>query len=423
MTRSQRRRGALATTQVLEGFIPRLGLCVPVSRGAVVALHALITLGMLAGAAALSADGVPPVTGRTAGTVDGGPSGARGIPADTTGQGLYEAACANCHGVAGGGLSPVRLGLEAAPADFTDCNFASREPDGDWVAVAHQGGPVRGFSDAMPAFGDALTVGELQAVMGYIRTLCGDEEWPRGELNLPRALFTEKAYPEDEAVFTADVTAEGATAIGGEVVYEERFGKRSQFEVVVPFGTRERAGSGGGWTGGVGDIALGLKRDMYHSFEGGTIFSLAGEVILPTGDEDDGFGSGTVIFEPFASFGQILPAGAFVHAQAGVELPWDTDRAENETFWRGALGRTWQSGRWGRAWSPMVEVLGARELESGAETSWDLVPQLHVTLNTRQHVMLNVGVVVPVTDSDVRSTRLVAFVLWDWFDGGFFEGW
>ncbi|MDX1566148.1 MAG: cytochrome c [Longimicrobiales bacterium] len=390
------------------------------------ALAALVAFEVLVGAMPLSAEGGAPSTGMTSGP--GGQADRRAvpilhvIPADTTGQGLYEAACANCHGVAGTGLSPVRLGLEAAPANFTDCNFASREPNGDWVAVAHQGGPVRGFSDAMPAFGDALTVGELEAVMGYIRTLCGDDDWPRGELNLPRAIFTEKAYPEDEAVFTADVTAEGATAVAGEVVYEERFGKRSQLEVVVPFGTRERAG-GDGWTGGMGDIALGVKRDMYHSFEGGTIFSLAGEVILPTGDEDDGFGSGTVIFEPFASFGQILPAGAFAHAQVGLELPWDMDRAENEAFWRGALGRTWQSGPWGRAWSPMVEVLGARALESGAETSWDLVPQLHVTLNTRQHVMLNVGVVVPVTDSDVRPTRLMAFILWDWFDGGFFEGW
>jgi len=342
---------------------------------------------------------------------------------DTTGRGLYEATCANCHGVDGAGLPPERLGLEVAPADFTDCNFASREPDADWIAVAHQGGPVRGFSDAMPAFGDALTMDELQAVMDYVRTLCGDDEWPRGALNLPRAIFTEKAYPEDEAVFTADVTAEGATVASGEVVYEERFGKRSQLEVVVPFGTRERAGPDGGWTGGMGDIALGVKRDMYHSFADGTIFSLAGEVILPTGDEDDGFGSGTVIFEPFASFGQILPSDAFVHAQAGLELPWDTDRAGNEAFWRAALGRTWQSGMFGRAWSPMIEVLGARDLESGASTSWDLVPQLHLTLNTRQHVMLNVGAVVPVTDSDVRATRLTAFVLWDWFDGGFFEGW
>lgn len=349
--------------------------------------------------------------------------GSAAMPVDSVGEQLYRSACANCHGVDGTGVPSVRLGLEVPLPDFTDCSFASREPDSDWVAVAHQGGPVRGFSDAMPAFGDALTLEELQAVMDYVRTLCGDPAWPRGELNLPRPIFTEKAYPEDEAVFTADVTAEGPTGASGEVVYERRFGKRSQMEFVVPFGTRERVGPDGGWTGGVGDVAVGVKRDMYHSFERGTIFSVAGELILPTGDEDDGFGSGTVIFEPFASFGQILPANTFVHAQAGLELPWETDRAEQEGFWRAAVGRTFQSGRFGRSWSPMVEVLGGRELESGASTSWDLVPQLHVTLNTRQHVMANVGVLIPVTDADVRATRLVAFILWDWFDGGFLEGW
>jgi len=322
-------------------------------------------------------------------------------------------------------VSNVRLGLETPLPDFTSCNFASREPDADWVAVAHRGGPVRGFSDAMPAFGDALSLTQLQRIMDYIRTFCGDDAWPRGELNLPRPLVTEKAYPEDEAVFTSDAAAEGAGSWNGELVYERRFGERNQVEVVVPFGVRDLGEAGGGWEGGMGDVAVGLKRDVYHSFASGTIFSLAGEAILPTGDEADGFGSGTVIFEPFASFGQILPGDAFLQAQGGLELPADGDKAENEGFWRAVLGRTWASGPrgFGRAWSPMVEVLAARELESGASTSWDLLPQLQVTLNTRQHVMANVGVRVPLTDADLRETRVLVYILWDWFDGGFLEGW
>jgi hypothetical protein len=27
------------------------------------------------------------------------------------------------------------------------------------------------------------------------------------------------------------------------------------------------------------------------------------------------------------------------------------------------------------------------------------------------------------TARDTRSTRLLVYLLWDWFDGGFFEGW
>ena len=97
--------------------------------------------------------------------------------------------------------------------------------------------------------------------------------------------------------------------------------------------------------------------------------------------------------------------------------------AENEAFWRIALGRSFTEGRWGRTWSPMVELLGARELVSGEPVNWDLVPQLQVTLNTRQHVMLNLGVRLPLNDTDARQTEFLVYLLWDWFDGGFFEGW
>jgi hypothetical protein len=46
-----------------------------------------------------------------------------------------------------------------------------------------------------------------------------------------------------------------------------------------------------------------------------------------------------------------------------------------------------------------------------------------VTLNTRQHVIGNIGVLVPMTDTESRDPRLVLYLLWDWFDGGFFDGW
>jgi hypothetical protein len=71
----------------------------------------------------------------------------------------------------------------------------------------------------------------------------------------------------------------------------------------------------------------------------------------------------------------------------------------------------------------MVEVLAARELESGAETAWDLVPQMQVTLSKRQHIMANFGVRFPVTQTGSRTTEVLVYILWDWFDGGFLEGW
>jgi mono/diheme cytochrome c family protein len=340
------------------------------------------------------------------------------------GRDVYEATCAACHGAEGTGAPRSQVGFEDPLPDFTDCNFAAREPDADWVGVASEGGPTRGFAHTMPAFGDALTEEELQAAVRYIRTFCREDGWPRGELNLPRAMYTEKAYPEDEAVWTVGSPLEGPMAFENEIVYEKRFGERSMWEVVVPFTSYERSQeAGGGWTGGFGDVAIGVKHTLLHSLESGSILSLGGEVILPTGDEGDGLSSRVTILEPFASFGQLFPADLFLQLQLGGELPTDTDIADPEAFWRGALGKSFVTGRYGRVWSPMVEVLGARDLESGATTHWDLAPQLHVTLNTRQHVQGNIAVRIPINETETRDPTLAVFVLWDWFDGGLFEGW
>jgi mono/diheme cytochrome c family protein len=337
------------------------------------------------------------------------------------GRRLYETACAACHGPDGRGVAQPLLGFDIPVPDFTDCSFVTVEPDEDWMAVSHDGGPARGFDRRMPAFGQAMTTGELQQTLDYIRGFCANPAWPPGDLNLPRPLVTEKAFPENEFVWTTTVATTGDGHVGNELLYERRIGARSQFEVVVPLLVQEGAGSD--WDRGLGDVALAVKHVAYHSLDRGHILSVVGEVVLPTGKESEGLGSGVTVFEPFVAFGQILPANTFVHAQAGFELPFDTDRKQREAFWRGAVGKTFTQGRFGRAWSPMLEVLGARELERGAATNWDLVPQMQVTLNRRQHLMMNAGFRIPVNERAGRSTQFIAYFLWDWFDGGLREGW
>ena len=365
------------------------------------------SVAMVVGLLALSCSAVRP-TGSTTASMQAGES-------------LYGSACAACHGADGRGRSATHVGFDVPLPDFTSCTFATREPDADWIAIAHQGGPVRGFSRFMPAFGDALAMDELQLIMDHIRTFCSDDAWPRGELNLPRPLVTEKAYPEDEAVIASTINTEGAGSVMSEIVYEKRFGARNQIEIKVPFGFHES--EPGSWRGAsLGDVAVGVKRALAHSHRSGSILSATAELILPTGDDELGFGKGTPVAEPFLAFGQILPADAFIHLQGGVEIPFDDSKAENEAFFRGVVGKSFTSGPWGRTWSPMVELLGSTELESGAPIAWDIVPQMQVTLNTRQHVMMNVGLRLPIDDPG-RTTQLAVYLLWDWFDGGFAEGW
>jgi hypothetical protein len=337
-----------------------------------------------------------------------------------TDRAVYMAACATCHGADGRGAA---VEFEEELPDFTDCTFAPREPDADWYAVAHEGGPVRAFSRMMPAFEEALAPADLQRTLDHVRTFCTDSRYPRGELNVPRALFTEKAFPEDESVFTSTISTRGPASIASKFIYEMRIGPAGQVEMIVPFGLREESGPDGDWRGALGDVAVAYKRALYHDLARGSIFSAAAEVILPTGDDEKGFGSGTTIFEPFVAWGQILPADSFLQMQLGVELPFDSRRAEREGFLRFALGKSFTEGMFGRVWSPMVEMLANRELTSGATLHWAAVPQIQVSLPTRQHILANVGVRIPLDNRDTRNTEIAFYLLWDWFDGGLTEGW
>lgn len=338
------------------------------------------------------------------------------------GRRLYEDSCAACHGSDGRGLSQSQLGFETPVPDFTDCDFANREPYGDWYAVTHQGGPARGFDRMMPAFGEALSRREIDAALEHVRAFCENDDWPRGELNIPRALFTEKAYPEDEAVITTSLVTEGNNVLTHEFLYEQRFGTRNQMEISLPV-TRADLGAPRGWKTGAGDLGIGVKHVVHHSYEQGSIFSIGGEVVLATGDEASGFGNGTTVFEPYVAYGKLLPNDSFIQVQSFAEFPSDS-ALEDELAVRAAFGRSFAAdGGFGRTWTPIIEVLAARGLDGGADTSWDLVPQFQVTLNQRQHVMANAGFRIPANNRSDRETQFVFYVLWDWFDGGVLEGW
>ena len=120
-----------------------------------------------------------------------------------TGAEVWEVACAACHGADGAGQPRDLLGFDAKMPDLRDCTFATSEPTQDWFAVVHEGGPVRGLDRMMPAYGTALSDEEIARVVDYSRGFCRQlPDWPLGDLNLPRALFTEKAFPENEIVLS-----------------------------------------------------------------------------------------------------------------------------------------------------------------------------------------------------------------------------
>lgn len=337
-----------------------------------------------------------------------------------SGAEVYRAGCITCHGADGRGGDRTLLGFDNDLPNFTECDFSTPEPDSDWLAIIHEGGPVRGFSQRMPAFKDLLSEEEIDNLVGYLRGFCAERGWPLGDLNLPRPLFTEKAFPENEFLLTTTIDHGVSAAVGDSLLYEHRLGARAQYEISVPINVQKGTGN---WTPGLGDVTLAFKRVLHDSRVRGRIVSAGTEVLLPTGSELRGFGRGVTIVEPFVVAGQMLPSDGFVQMHVGAELPTDRAKASRELFVRAAVGKSVMHGRWGRAWTPMIEILGAREFDAGEPTVWDIVPQLQVTLSRRQHIMISGGLKFPLNERGERKSEVVSYFLWDWFDGGLFDGW
>ena len=350
-----------------------------------------------------------------------------GITSESTGEEIFRMTCATCHGVDGKGSPSSVVGFELPLPnghefpDFNDCPTNTVEPFGDWDAVVHRGGPIRGLDRHMPAFGDALSDEQIEKVVRYLWSFCTDSSWPRGDLNLPRAFFTEKAFPESETVWTTGVTTSGAKGVGNRLTYEHRVGSRNQYELDIPVDFQQTE-AGGNWNRGLGDVEVAFRRSFYASLERGGIFAAGGAVTLPTGKENNGLGGGVTIWEPFAMYDQIIGSAGFVQFHGGIELPTDNTKAPKEPFFRTALGYTFaQDQGFGRAWTPMTEILWAHP--AGEKSEVDLVPQMQVSLSKLQHILLNVGVRVPLTQRDERKPEFLTYFLWDWFDGGLTQFW
>jgi mono/diheme cytochrome c family protein len=337
---------------------------------------------------------------------------------DKSGRELFQDNCAACHNADGKGRSKEQVGFDYPLPDFTDCSFNSAEQSADWVAIAHQGGPIRGFSQIMPSFGDALTVSELNKLIEYVRGFCADPRWPRGELNFPLAMFTEKAFPENETLLKSVIDKDGSSET--KLIYERRIGARSQYELVLPY-SHIRTGEPEQWQHGFGDVAVAFKQVLGFNLDKGFIFSAVAELGLPTGNELQGLGAGHATLETFLAYGQRLPKDFFLHSRAIYAAP--LDGSAREAGLEVALGRMMTQGPFGRQWNPIVEFLGSRELASGASTVWDWAPQVQVSLNQRQHILLSVGARLPLTERTGRDGQIAVTLLWDWFDGGLLDGW
>ena len=340
-----------------------------------------------------------------------------------TGEQIFKTACVACHGPDGKGMPKSIAAFEPPDSfpDFTRCDQTTAEANNDWKAVITHGGRYRGFSQIMPSFKEALTPEQIDKVVVYLRHFCRQEGWPRGELNLPRAMVTEKAYPEDEAVVSTAVNVKGAPGFLTHMIHEQRFGQKNQIEIDVPINVQDESHT---WYGGIGDTTFGVKRVLFSSLRSGSILALQGSVLAPTGSRVRGFGSGTTTFETFAAFDQLFRTNTSIQTQLGADLPRHTNIAPQSIFFNTAIGQTIGADHGlGRAWTPMFEFLAQRDLADAAKTNWDVLPQMQVTISHRQHIRGDLGVRVPVSNTAGRAVQLQLYLLWDWQDGKINEGW
>ncbi len=116
-----------------------------------------------------------------------------------TPENLYRAACITCHGPDGTGAPRSIVGFDAPVPDFTDCAFATAEADVDWFSVVHEGGPVRGLDRHMPAFGDALSPGEIALAVSHVRTFCHGLELAKRRPESAADVLHRKGVPRERS--------------------------------------------------------------------------------------------------------------------------------------------------------------------------------------------------------------------------------
>ena len=316
---------------------------------------------------------------------------------------LYEVACAACHGEDGTGKTD-NPAIETAPMDFTDCAVTTPEPVADWQLVIARGGPAAGLSSEMPSYGDSLTSGQIDGLIGYVRSFCTEEGWPLGNLNFPRPIFTEKAFPENEIVLLPEVTrgADEDAGFGLRAVFERRLGRRGHVEVRLPF---ESISEHGSRHNGLGDIKVAGKYVLHTDVAATRITTVGFEVSLPTGDAESSLGKGTTVLEPYVAFGT-RAHDVYVQTQIKVEVP--TDEPGNAEFGYSLYLGTDLSELLS-TWTVGVEL-------NGVEDRLALTPQIRKGLTRTGALAAAFGVQVPLNKRDGRQTRWVGYLLWEFLD-------
>jgi len=328
-----------------------------------------------------------------------------------TGKRIFETTCAACHGSNGrpDPASPLTQAFNPPPADLSDPLFNSREPALDWELVVKHGGQVLGLSPQMPPQGENLSDEEIVSVVAYIKTLADTRAYPPGELNLMLPVRTKKAFLEDELVWGSRYeSTDGEDEWRNVLELERRIGRRGQ-------GILELVHEDNGQESELEEIELGYKHALAWSLESRYLLSGAVVVAFPTDDA----ASEEVI--PYLALAKELSARSTLQTSARAVLPID-DVDQGALELAGIVHWVWSD--WPRRVFPALELTATAPFQSGGQddVQFTVLPQVRLGLTRGGHVALNLGVELPLSDQ-LYDYRAHLTLLWDFADGGFFQGW
>ncbi len=324
-------------------------------------------------------------------------------PAPTTIPEMWNTWCARCHGLDGKG-KVAEPTVTVQPRDFTECKTATGEADPDWSIAITKGGPAVGLSPQMPGFGDTLKPEQIQGFVDHLRTFCVEPGWPDGNMNLPRPLFTEKAFPEDELVLTpvASHVKGQRTEWRMETTLEKRIGKRWQLELLLPFSTA--AIDNNRYTG-FGDFEIGMKYVVNPKVHNHLV-TVAIDVTTPTGSQSKGLGTGEMGFEPYVATASAW-GYTYFQTQLKIEMPKTGPWENKVVVYRMAFSHDVKPSPSG--WNLGIELTGENKDVA-------ITPQVRKGLSPSGAIAGAVGVSLPVNNTDEQGAKFVGYILWEFLE-------
>lgn len=325
---------------------------------------------------------------------------------------VFETLCSSCHGKDGGSIPENQwrsMGLDVPPANFRDKLFSSKEPLRDWINVIRDGGEKHGFSKHMPSFKDLLSEEKIRELALYLKSLGYDKNYPQGEMNFTRGFWTTKAFPEDEFLYIGGFTNyKDEKNLYKQTFYlGKRFGPAYQWEIKASSFHQSGVKT-------TGEIEGGLKWAFYHNLFQRFIAAIGAEVSLPVNSDEKWS------YSPYIAIGKGF--GERLSLQLSSKFIHTPDTKEQILRTSGVLHYL-TSVRTKRTIVPGIEIKTEKNLRDGSGIKTWIIPQIYAGLSKRGHVAFALGFEKPLFDGAKDKYSIRAFILWDFAEGGFLEGW